>query len=60
MSKRHEEIIYCWVPSHVDIEGNEKADFYAILQFDITDNCIPYTNFRPIINDFILACLQLQ
>ena len=62
MSKRHEEIIYCWVPSHVDIEGNEKADLYAkkALQFDITDYCIPYTDFRPIINDFILSCWQLQ
>jgi len=56
------EVLFCWVPSHVDIEGNEKADFYAkqALNKEVTDFTVPYTDFRPLINEFILHCWQMR
>ena len=29
MHLNHKEVVFCWIPSHVDIEGNEKGDLYA-------------------------------
>lgn len=56
----HKEVVFCWVPSHVDIEGNEKADFCAkqALQKEITDFTVPYSDFQPLINDFIMLSWQ--
>ena len=36
----HNKVLFCWIPSHVDIEGNEKADFCCAkkaLAKEITD-----------------------
>ena len=48
-------IIYCWVPSHIGIYGNEKADQNAkeSLYLDETIFKIHYVNFKPFINKYV-------
>jgi len=48
-------IIFCWLPSHIGISGNEKADEAAIsaLNKPILRIPIPYTDLKPIINKYV-------
>ena len=49
-------IIYCWLPSHTGIYGNEKANTNAkeSLNLDQTDFKIPFNNFKPFMNKYVL------
>ena len=49
-------IVYCWIPSHIGISGNEKADSAAksALSQNIEHIKIPYTDYKPAVNKFIL------
>ena len=59
--KRHEissskTVMYCWIPSHIGIYVNEKADNNAkeSLNLDQADFKIPFNNFKPFINKYVL------
>ena len=48
-------IVFCWLPSHVGIKGNEKASIAAksALTLNISNLKIPFTDFKPSINTFV-------
>ena len=44
----HKNIVICWVPSHIGIQGNERDDVLAKAALDKTKQFyyIPYTDFK--------------
>ena len=57
---KSKEIILCWLPSHIGISGNEFADRKAkeSLSQIPSDFKIPFNNFKPFINKYILSKWQ--
>ena len=53
-------IIFCWIPSHVGIYGNEDADTAAKKSLSLNQSKLklPYTDFRSNINKYILTKWQ--
>ena len=56
LEKHHEitkskEILFCWLPSHVDIAGNEAADRKAkeSLKLNMSTFEVPFNNFNPFV-----------
>ena len=47
-------IIFCYIPSHIHIKGNELADQEAkdAINMDIANIKIPYTDKKQQINEF--------
>ena len=56
----NKEIVLCWIPSHIGILGNEMVDQQAktSLSLEPTSFYIPFSNFKPSINKYILEELQ--
>ena len=53
---QNNSIILTWMPSQIDIQGNERAD--KALLADMSNAKIPYTYLKPIINKVILKKWQ--
>ena len=56
----HKDIIFCWVPSHIGIQGNERANFLAKAALDKPKQSydIPYTDFKYNISVYLDEILQ--
>ena len=50
------EIVLCWIPSHITIQGNKMGDQQAkaSLSLEPTSFKIPFSNFKPSFNKYIL------
>ena len=48
----NKKVVVAWVPSHIGIKGNEKADELAkqALNFNVLDLKVPYTDLKVIVN----------
>ena len=56
------DIVFCWIPSHIGIRGNTKADTAAkqALQLPITDFKIPYTDLKALIREYVKHLWQID
>ena len=60
-SRKKARIKFCWVPSHVGISGNERADVAAksaTRLAHVTAAKVPHFDFRPRIHDYIMGRWQ--
>ena len=53
----HKEIVLSWIPSHIGVRGNERADSAAKAALDLkpNNNRIPYTDLKPKISKSFFA-----
>ena len=54
------EIVFCWLPSHTNIRGNELADLEAksALSLSITNLKIPHSDFKSNIQQYVMNKCQ--
>ena len=58
----HKKIILCWIPSHIRVRGNKRADLPAKSALDLSPKVIstPYTDLKPTISKFLQTKWQQQ
>ena len=58
----HETVIFCWLPSHMGISGNERADSAAkaALQKDVSKCLISYTDTYQYISQYVRDMRQRE
>jgi hypothetical protein len=61
LSRQNKIVEFCWIPSHIGIYGNSKADKPAkdALKFDIAQFQIPYTDLKLFIKVYVNSLLQI-
>ena len=54
------EIVFCWLPGHINIRGNELADLEAksALSLSITNLKIPHSDFESNIHQYVMNKCQ--
>ena len=62
LSNLNKVVSFCWLPSHVGISGNERADAAAksALSLSIADIKIPYTDLKQRINSHLVNKWQIE
>jgi ribonuclease HI len=62
LSQHGKEIHLCWVPSHVGIAGNERADAAAksALQLTISDFKIPHSDYKQLVKSHFNKIWQIH
>ena len=58
----NKDLVFCWIPSHVGIRGNDRADQAAkeALKLEPSHVKIPYTDLKPTIKKYITDKWQEQ
>ena len=61
LTEQSKHVEFCWIPSHIGIHGNAKADKAAkdALKYDITHFRIPYTDLKFLIKLYVKSLWQI-
>ena len=59
--QKGKRVQFCWVPSHIGIHGNNKADMAAksALQFEVTTFKFPYTDLKSFVKFYTNSLWQI-
>ena len=60
IKRQGKEVVLCWVPSHIGIDGNEAADTAAkkALRWPVGADQIPYTDVLPMTKTHVMKSWQ--
>ena len=56
------QIEFCWIPSHIGIKGNEKADRIAkgVIDHKLYEIKLPFSDFKPRIFNYVNSLFQAK